>query len=66
MPKQIIVKMEENYPFGECEECTNEDTRVLVRRIYRPAQHERARLLEKAAILRRLKNEHMIRIESIL
>lgn len=34
MPKQVIVSMENNYPFGECEECTNENTKVLVRKIY--------------------------------
>ena len=34
MPKQVIISMDENYPFGECEECTTEKTRVLVRKIY--------------------------------
>ncbi len=33
MPKQIIISMKENYPFGECEECDTELTRVLVRKI---------------------------------
>ncbi len=34
MPKQIIVSMKDNYPFGECEESNNEKTRVLVRKVY--------------------------------
>lgn len=66
MPKQVIVIMEDNYPFGECEECTNENTRVLVRKIYQVSVQERNRLLDKVNTLRKLKNEHMIKIESVL
>jgi hypothetical protein len=62
MPKQIIVIMEDHYPFGECEECSNEKTRVLVRKIYQSSQQERRKLLSKVSTLRKLKNEHMIKI----
>jgi hypothetical protein len=34
MPKQVIISMDEKYPFGECEECNSENVRVLVRKIY--------------------------------
>lgn len=34
MPKQVIVSMQENYPFGECEEVTGDMVRVLVRKVY--------------------------------
>ncbi len=66
MPKQIIISMAENYPFGECEEITNENTKVLVRKIYQVSLQERNKLLEKVNILRKLKSEHMIKIESVL
>lgn len=33
-PKQVVVVMQEDYPFGECDECTTENTRVLVRKVY--------------------------------
>lgn len=66
MPKQVIVSMRDSYPFGECEECTNESTRVLVRKIYTVNMQERKQLLEKVKLLRRLSNEHMIRVESVL
>ena len=45
MPKQVIVSMEENYPFGECEEVSNENTRVLVRKIYEVGLQEQNSLL---------------------
>ena len=66
MPKQVIVIMQDHYPFGECEECSNDNTRVLVRKIYQVSLMERNKLLEKVGILRRLRNEHMIKIESVL
>lgn len=39
MPKQVIVSMQEYYPFGECEECNSEKVRVLVRKIYEVSTH---------------------------
>lgn len=39
---------------------------MLVRKIYEVSVQERGRLLEKVNVLRRLKNEHMIKIESVL
>jgi hypothetical protein len=39
---------------------------VLVRKIYEVSVQERNKLLEKVNTLRRLKNEHMIKIESVL
>jgi len=32
MPRQVIINMEEKYPFGECEEADDQTVRVLVRR----------------------------------
>lgn len=56
MPKQVIVLMDDNYPFGECEECSSENTRVLVRKIYQLSLQQKDKLLEKVSILRKLKN----------
>ena len=66
MPKQVIISMGEHYPFGECEECTTESTRVLVRKIYQASLQERNKLIQKLSTLRKLKNENMIKIESVL
>ena len=66
MPKQVIVSMGDYYPFGECEEITSEKTRVLVRKIYQTSLQERNKLQEKANLIRKMKNEHMIKIESVL
>lgn len=65
-PKQVVVVMQENYPFGECEECTTESTRVLVRKIYKIKSQEKRKILEKMSILRKLKNDYLIKIESVL
>lgn len=49
--------MEENYPFGECEECNNLTTKVLVRKIYQYSNAaEKKKMYEKIDILRQLKN----------
>ena len=56
MPKQLIVAMGDNYPFGECEESNNENTRVLVRKIYDSSKMDRRKLLEKVNVLRKLQN----------
>lgn len=45
MPKQVIISMDEHYPFGECEECSSDNVRVLVRKIYRVSLQERNKLL---------------------
>jgi hypothetical protein len=37
-----------------------------VRKIYEVSVQERNKLLEKVNIIRKLKNEHMIKIESVL
>lgn len=66
MPKQVIVIMDDHYPFGECEESTSELTRVLVRKIFEVSLQERNRLLEKANILKKLKSEQLIKLESVL
>ena len=66
MPKQIIKVMDERYPFGECEECSNQNTRVLIRKTYQLKLFNRKKILEKVSILRNLKNENMIKIESVL
>ena len=45
MPKQVIVSMQDYYPFGECEEISNEKTRVLVRKIYEVDYEQHSKLI---------------------
>ncbi len=66
MPKQVIVIMDDHYPFGQCEESTNQNTRVLVRKIYEVSVQERNKLLQKANIMKKLKCEQLIKLESVL
>lgn len=40
MPKQVIVSMQKNYPFGECEEVNGEMVRVYVRKVYKVSLQE--------------------------
>jgi hypothetical protein len=41
-------------------------TRVLVRKIYEVSVQERNKLLEKANLLKKLKSDQLIKLESVL
>jgi len=56
MPRQVIVIMDEHYPFGEYEESTSADTKVLVRKIYPLTPESSSKIMQKITILRRIKS----------
>lgn len=66
MPRQVIVIMDENYPFGEYEESVTTDMKVLVRKVYPLTPETSSKIMQKITILRRVKSENLIKIESLL
>lgn len=60
MPTELIVNMGEKYPFGQCQDCQNTNTKVMVRKIL--ITGNKAENLAKAKFLKSLKLPYIINI----
>jgi hypothetical protein len=61
MPKQVIINMNDRYPFGECAEGDDQNVRVLVRRRMDWGSHPEA-LIERAQFFRKLNQACIVRL----
>jgi hypothetical protein len=66
MPKQVIINMEGEYPFGECEEGDDQSVRILVRKKMNLDTSNRDGLFTRANFFRRLNQSCIIKLEKIL
>lgn len=66
MPKQVIINMTGNYPFGECEEGDDQSVRVLVRRSIECGVNGKESTLTRANFFRRLNQSCIIKLEQVL
>lgn len=65
MPKQVVISMEDKYPFGECAEGDDQTVKVLVRRQLDWGIHPQA-LLDRAYFFRRLNHNCIVRLDQVL
>ena len=66
MPRQVVIRMNDRYPFGECEESDNQSMRILVRRSLPITPLNREGFTEKMQYFRRLNHPCIVRIENAL
>jgi len=62
MPKQVIINMEAQYPFGECEEGDDQSVRILVRKKMDLNISNRDGLFTRANFFRRLNQSCIIKL----
>ena len=65
MPRQVVIRMEDHYPFGESEEDPTA-VKVLVRRRIDLTFADREALLEKIQYFRRLNQGSLVQLENML
>ncbi len=69
MPKQINILMEDNYPFGSCEEYASPNTKILVRQIIETDEKiiHKNQIMHKCKLIKKLsENGIAVAIHSIL